>query len=154
MLRTAFVWSLPKGHGRRPPLLTLDEARERLETDHLPRSGQRHRPDDFPKPADKRFCSSHDKRLKFRLDELQAWLKQKGYPFVPYIVEKGVPLPNKMRANMENRELLEALQKMEVNDSLVIEEDRMATVRRNCDGDKRFVTRKEGEGKRRIWRIE
>lgn len=151
MLRTAFVWSLPKGHGRRPPLLTLDEARERLETDHLPRSGQR--PPDFPKPADKRFCSSHDKRLKFRLDELQAWLKQKGYPFVPYIVEKGVPLPNKVRANMENRELLEALQKMEVNDSLVIEEDRMATVRRNCGGDKRFVTHKEGEGKRRIWRI-
>ena len=78
MLRTAFVWSLPKGHGRRPPPLTLDEARERLETDHLPRSGQRHRYPDFPKPADKRFCSGQDKRPKFRLDELQAWLKQKG----------------------------------------------------------------------------
>lgn len=153
MLRLAFVRSLPKGHGRRPPLFTLEEARERLETEHLPRSNQR-RPQDFPKPADRQFCSGADKRPKYRLDELQAWLKQKGHPFMPYIIEKGIPLPNKVKSNIENNELIEAIQKLEVHDSLVFEENRVGVVRRSCGGDKRFVTRKEGEGLRRIWRLE
>lgn len=154
MLRVAFSRTMPRGGGRRSPLFTLDEARERLETDALPSSSQRHRPADFPKPADKLFRSGVDHRAKFRLDELQAWLKRKECEFVPYKVEKGIPAPARIQAREENVELIRLVAQLEVGDSLVYEERKNAAVRRAFDSGKRYATRKEGEGTRRIWRIE
>lgn len=143
-----------QGGGRGSPLFTLDEARIRLETEHLPPSNQRRRPDDFPKPADKLYCSGTDRRSRFRLDELQAWLKEKGYPFVPYKIEKGVPLPPRVTAREENLELIEAVRKMDVNDSLEFEEEKLTVVRQAMEHGARYATRRTEEGKRRVWRLE
>lgn len=148
-------WSTPakSGGGKGPPLLTLEEARERLETEHLPRSSSR-RPEDFPKPADRKFCGTSNRHSKYRLDEIQAWLKKKGYPFVPYKIEKGIPLPRRVLAQEENVELVKAVRKTDVNDSLEFEEEKLAVVRRAMENGARYATRKSGEGKRRVWRLE
>jgi len=148
-------WYTPakSGGGKGPPLLTLEEARERLETEHLPRSRSR-RPEDFPKPADRKFCGTSDRHSKYRLDEIQAWLKEKGYPFVPYKIEKGIPPPPRVTAREENLELIEAVRKMDVNDSLEFEEEKLTVVRQAMVPGARYATRKTEGGKRRVWRLE
>jgi hypothetical protein len=148
-------WRRPMqpGGGKGSPLFTLDEARIRLETEHLPRSNQR-RPEDFPKPADKLYYSGADRRPKFRLDELQAWLKEKGYPFVAYKIEKGIPLPPRVAAREENLELIAAVRKMDVNDSFEFEEEKLTVVRHAMEPCARYATRRTEGGKRRIWRLE
>lgn len=140
----------PKAGGE--PLLTLEEARYRLQAPGLPCRRTR----DFPQPADKLFSSGADKRPRFRLSDLQDWLSRKGISFVPYKIEKGLPMPPAHRKKPENVELVQVLKSLEVGDSVEYEENQRIAIIEASEGGRRFATRAIGTntGKRRVWRIE
>ena len=73
---------------------------------------------------------------------------------MPYVIEKGVPIPS--RARQKTQEMLEALQKMGPSDSMYIsrrdDELLFTSIRQNYFEKGTFATRKEGAG-RRIWRL-
>lgn len=141
------------GGGKRSPAFTIEEAAVRLQTTGLPHPSLAWKQEGFPLPQVIGRGKNRGPR-RYRLDELEAWLIKKGAKFVPYKIERGVPLPR--RGELQSKELLETLQKMEPGDSLHIgpeDEGPFASLRCNYFVKGTFATRKEGDG-RRIWKMQ
>lgn len=141
------------GGGKRSPAFTIEEAAARLQTTALPHPRLAWKQGGFPLPQVIGRGKNRGPR-RYRLDELEAWLIKKGAKFVPYKIERGVPLPR--RGELQSKELLETLQKMEPGGSLHIgpeDEGPFASLRCNYFVKGTFATRKEGDG-RRIWKMQ
>ena len=80
------------GGGKRSPAFTIAEAAARLQTTALPHPRVAWRQEGFPSPQVIGRGKNRGPR-RYRLDELEAWLTKKGAKFVPYKIEKSVPLP-------------------------------------------------------------
>jgi hypothetical protein len=146
-------WNFVRGGGAGTggePLFTLEEARQRLGTDAIPKNAGR-RTDGFPAPVGR-----YGNRQRYRLSDLQAWLKARGQPFQPFVVEKRVPVPHLSRRTEETTALLEALQAMKVGDSIMVTEAQCASARKIArDLGIKAVTRAVEKGStRRLWRME